>query len=278
MENLRMLIEELFLSLKLLESVAGLITDVVLVVLWLVVGFILIKISKAVTFRIIKAKSSNPRTITIAKLVANIVKYTIWFVILIIILNEVGVNIAPFVASAGVIGLAIGFGAQEIVKDFISGFFLILDDVVNVGNVIEVGSFKGEVLVIGLRTTRIKNFKGEIKVVNNGDMKNIVNFSKSNSMAIVDFGVSYKTELKDITKIMMEFEELSFSKYDKIIEKPKFVGITELDDSSINMRVIAKTETGAHYQIERDLRLDLVMFLVQNDIEIPFPQVVVHNA
>ena len=69
-----------------------------------------------------------------------------------------------------------------------------------------------------MRTTRIKNFKGEIKVVNNGDMKNIVNFSKSNSMAIVDFGVSYKTELKDITKIMMEFEELSFSKYDKIIE------------------------------------------------------------
>ena len=170
------------------------------------------------------------------------------------------------------------YNIPYIVKDFISGFFLILDDVVNVGNVIEVGSFKGEVLVIGLRTTRIKNFKGEIKVVNNGDMKNIVNFSKSNSMAIVDFGVSYKTELKDITKIMMEFEELSFSKYDKIIEKPKFVGITELDDSSINMRVIAKTETGAHYQIERDLRLDLVMFLVQNDIEIPFPQVVVHNA
>ena len=194
-----------------------------------------------------------------------------------VILTELEIDITPFIASAGVIGLAIGFGAQEVVKDFISGFFIIFEESFNVGDVIEVDGFKGNVLELGLRITKIKNWRGEIKIMRNGQMDSIINFSKGDSIAVINFGVSYETNLVNFPKLINEFIKSIDGKYDMIIEKPKYLGITELADSSINMRIIAKTITSEHFQIERDIRNDLVIFCVENDIEIPFPQLVIHN-
>jgi len=231
-----------------------------------------------VIYRILRVNKKGARALTIAKLLNNVVRYIIWFVVVMVILSTLGVNLAPFIASAGVVGLAIGFGAQEIVRDFISGFFIIFDGEFVVDEVIEVEGFKGRVLAIGLRTTIIENWMGQRKIINNGDIKSIVNFSRNTSLAIVDFGVAYDTDLLKLSEIMPAFLETTKEKYEVITDMPTFLGVIELANSSINMRIIAKTQTMQHFQVERDIRRDLVLYFREHEIEIPFPQVVVHNA
>lgn len=253
------------------------IISVAAVLFWFVVGFILIKISKAVIFSAFKPKKNGPRALTISKLISNVVKYLIWFIVTIVALTELSIDITPFIASAGVLGLAIGFGAQEIVKDFITGFFLIFDQSFDVGDTIEVDGFKGTVLELGLRVTRIQSWKGEIKIINNGDIQTLINYSKADTMAIVDFGVAYDTDLIKLQDLMEPLLDEIHKKYEQLTERPSFLGVTELADSSINLRIIGRTEPMTHFGIERGIRKDIVVYFNEHDIEIPFPQVVVHS-
>ena len=277
MNSIRDILLNLFDKLSFSTELAALITSLILVVVWILIGLISIAIVKQILFKLFKIKEKGPRALTIGKLTSSISKYVIWFIISMIVLTELEIDVTPFIASAGVIGLAIGFGAQEIVKDFISGFFIIFEESFNVGDVIEVDGFKGNVLELGLRITKIKNWRGEIKIIRNGQMDSIINFSKEDSVAVINFGVSYNTDLVKFPKLISIFIESIDGKYDMIIEKPRYLGITELADSSINMRIIAKTVSSEHFQIERDIRNDLVIFCNNNNIEIPFPQLVVHN-
>ncbi len=277
MSSIRDILLNLFNNLRIPTELSELLTSLILVTIWILIGLIAIAIVKQVLYRLLKIKERGARALTIGKLTSSISKYVIWFIISMIILSELEIDVTPFIASAGVIGLAIGFGAQEIVKDFISGFFIIFEESFNVGDVIEVDGFKGNVLELGLRITKIKNWRGEIKIMRNGQMDSIINFSKGDSIAVINFGVAYDTDLVTFPKLIDEFIKSIDGKYDMIIEKPKYLGITELADSSINMRIIAKTITSEHFQIERDIRNDLIIFCVENNIEIPFPQLVIHN-
>jgi small conductance mechanosensitive channel len=258
-------------------EISNLITSLIMIAAWLLIGIISTIIIKYVLFKLFKIKSRGARALTIGKLFSSMTKYVIWFIISMIILSELQIDVTPFIASAGMIGLIIGFGAQEVVKDFISGFFIIFEESFNVGDMIQVDGFKGVVLELGLRTTRIKNWKDEVKIIRNGDIDSLINFSKEDSIAVIDFGVSYNTDLVKFPKLMDKFIKSIDGKYDNIIEKPQFLGVVELDNSSINMRVIAKTVAVKHFQIERDIRSDLVIFCSSNNIEIPFPQLVIHN-
>ena len=258
-------------------EISNLITSLIMITAWILIGIIFTIVIKYVLFKLFKIKSRGARALTIGKLFSSVTKYVIWFIISMIILVELQIDVTPFIASAGMIGLIIGFGAQEIVKDFISGFFIIFEESFNVGDMIQVDGFKGVVLELGLRTTRIKNWKDEVKIIRNGDISSLINFSKEDSIAVIDFGVSYNTDLVKFPKLMDKFIKSIDGKYDDIIEKPQFLGVVELDNSSINMRVIAKTVAVKHFQIERDIRADLVIFCSSNNIEIPFPQLVIHN-
>lgn len=268
---------EILVDFYIPEIIANIIVISISIIIWIFIGILAQIIIKHLLYKVLKIKKKGPRAVTIGKLTSSISKYFIWFIIGMVILGEMNVDVTPFVASAGVIGLAIGFGAQEIVKDFISGFFIIFEESFNVDDVIEVDGFKGNVLSLGLRTTKIQNWKGEIKILNNGDIRSIINYSKADSIAIIEFGVSYDTDLLKMNDLMNVFAQNTYLKYDNIIESPIFSGITELADSSINMRIIAKTETLKHFQIERDVRKDLIIFLNENNIEIPFPHLVIQN-
>ncbi len=261
------------------ETLAKIVVSGIMIVVWIIIGLLVSKIVSIIIFKSLKVKNSNPaRAETVAKLLSSVFKYVIWFVVIMVILGELDIDITPFIASAGVVGLAIGFGAQEIVRDFISGFFVIFDGEFNVGDVVESDGFKGTVKSIGLRTTLLQNWKGETKIINNGNLGNIINYSTNNSTAIIDFGVAYDTDLPKLYELMPELLDQIEEDYDDIIEKPVFLGVTELADSSINMRIIAKTEPMKHFQVERDIRRDVVLHCDKHDLEIPFPQVVVHNA
>ena len=277
MDGIKEFLYDLLIDISLPEVIANIVVIAITIVVWIFIGIISQFIIKHLLFKVLKLKEKGPRAITIGKLTSNISKYFIWFIIGMGILNEMEIDVTPFIASAGVIGLAIGFGAQEIVRDFISGFFIIFEESFNIDDVIEIDGFKGNVLSLGLRTTRIMNWKGEIKILNNGDIRSVINYSKSDSIAVVIFGVGYDTDLLKLQELMAVFVQNTYLKYEAIIETPIFSGITELGDSSINMRLLAKTETLQHFQVERDIRRDLVIYLNDNDIEIPFPQLVIHN-
>lgn len=272
-EQLVIFLEDLSIN----TLVAELIVTFIMILIWLFIAVLVIKLFKRVSYRILKIDKKSPRTLTIGRLINSIFRYFVWFIVFIFILDELNIDITPFIASAGVIGLAIGFGAQEIVKDFISGFFIIFEGLFDVGDVVEVDGFKGNVKSLGLRTTTITNWKGEVKSVNNGDIRSLINYSKNDSLAIIEFGVAYDTNLDILKKLMDEFTSVVHKRYEDIIEEPKFLGINNLGDSSIDMIMIAKTKNNQHHQLQRELRRDLIQHLDKNEVEVPFPHVVVKN-
>lgn len=260
------------------DVLARILVTGVMIVVWIVIALVLMKVLKVVIKKTLRVDKNGPRARTIYKLLTSVTRYVVWFIVTLMIFGELNVNLTPIIASAGVLGLAIGFGSQEVVKDFLSGFFILFEGTFNVGEVVEVDGFKGTVKSLGLRTTIIENWVGERKTINNGNIGSIINFSRNDSIAIVEFGVSYDTNLEKLSKVMETFVVELKEKYENITDTPQFLGVTKLDESSINLRLIAKTKTMQHFGVERNIRRDLVNTLVKNDIEIPFPQVVVHSA
>jgi moderate conductance mechanosensitive channel len=159
----------------------------------------------------------------------------------------------------------------------ISGFFIIFEQHFNVGDRIEVQGFKGDVIDIGLKTTKIRNWKGEIKILANGEINNLINYSKEASTAIVDFGIAYRENIQQVIDLLNTAFLTMKKDFPQIIEDPTVVGVMDLSNSSINMRVIAKTFNEQHYAVERGIRKLIKEVLDENNIEIPFPQIVVNT-
>ena len=278
MDGLSIIISDFIVGLGVSDLLAQIIVSIMSIVVWIIVGFILNFVIKKSIFKVMKARDFESRTTTIGRLITSVARYALWLIILVIILREMNVDVMPIVASAGVLGLAIGFGAQQIVKDFISGFFIMFEGVFNVGDLVEIDGFTGNVVRLGLRTTVLQNWKGEVKTVSNGDIRGVVNYSKNDSLAVIEFGVSYDTDFTKLTELMDEFCALVFDRHDNIIDKPQFLGVTKLDDSSVNLLLIAKTKTLQHFGVERNLRKDIVTYFGEKGIEIPYPHVVVKSV
>ncbi len=268
------------------EFIAGYLTDywtsvamvLVMVFMWILIGIVANFILKTFFMQFVKLKKGDPHSVTIGKLVRNFIRVVVWFTIFIIVLEELNVEVTPILASAGVLGLAIGFGAQSIVRDFLAGFFFVIENAFNEGETVEINGFWGVVTKMGLRATHVQSWKGIVKIINNGDISNLENHSKSFSMAIVNFGVAYHTDLDKVAEIMEPFMKELEDKYENIMDTPLYVGVTELDDSSINLRIVAKTVSNTQYGVERAIRKEIVDQFRQHEVEIPFPQLVLHNA
>jgi small-conductance mechanosensitive channel len=276
--GLNTIISDFIVGLGMSEALAQIIVSGISVILWIFVGLFLNFAIKKTIYRIMKSSGFKSRTTTIGKLLISVSRYTLWLIIFIAILREMNVDVMPIVASAGVVGLAIGFGAQQIIRDFISGFFIMFEGVFNVGDLVEIDGFTGNVVRLGLRTTVTQNWKGQVKTVSNGDIRGVINYSKNDSLAVVEFGVSYDTDLSKLTELMDEFCTMVFDKHENIIIKPQFLGVTKLDNSSVNLLLTAKTKTLQHFGVERLLRQDIVTFFGEKGIEIPYPHLVVKNA
>ncbi|WP_168169657.1 mechanosensitive ion channel family protein [Candidatus Izimaplasma bacterium ZiA1] len=274
MNDFRIFIKDVFInSLNVNEQLTNFIVVIIMIVLILFVSFLIVRIS-SYTVKKILLKQTNNRTITLVKHIQSILKYVIYFVVIMIVLSELGINITPIIASAGVFGLAIGFGAQSIVKDFISGFFIIFENQFTLGDVIEVDGFKGEVIEFGLRSTKIKNWKGQIKIISNGDIKKLINFSREFSVGIVDISVAYETDMQLLENSLYNFIE-KYETNEDIVEKVSYLGVVEMQDSGVLVRLIFKSKPNVHFKYERKLRSDLLTFFKDQKIDIPYPHVIV---
>jgi len=260
--------------LKLSQSVGAMVSSVVV----LFVALFLLRISKLTSQRIIaKANAQQRRRKTVVRLIRSITKYIVWITAILVILSIWGLNVAPALAGLGIMGLVIGLGAQRFINDLISGFFIVFEQHFDVGDKIEVQGFKGEVIDIGLKTTKIRNWKGEIKIFSNGELSNLINFSKELSTALVEFGIAYGENMQStIDMLNAELPKMKLE-HPEIVEDPKVLGVVDLASSSVNMRVMAKTLNEQHYAVERAMRKRIKELLDEHGIEIPFPQVVVHQ-
>lgn len=242
------------------------------------ISLLIFRVSKMIFKRIESREGPNQkRKKTIAKVTTSIIKYIVGIFAILAILALWGVNVLPALAGLGILGLIIGLGAQKFINDLISGFFIIFEHHFDVGDIIEVQSFKGEVIDIGLKTTKIRNYKGEVKILANGQIDSLVNFSQRFSLALVDFGIAYKENIQQTLDLLNEELPKFAETLPQIIEPPVILGVTALADSSINIRVMAKTLTEQHYGVERQFRQRIKELLDEHGIEIPFPQVVVHQ-
>ena len=242
------------------------------------IAMALYKISKITLFRIGKKDSAHhKRKQTIAKVTLSIIKYIIAIVGLLSILAIWGINVAPALAGLGIFGLVIGLGAQKFINDLISGFFIIFENHFNVGDWVEINGFMGEVVDIGLKTTRVRNFRGENRIFNNGSIDPVSNFSTSNSLAIVDFGIAYKEDISKTIEILKQELPKMREEHEVMLEDPRVLGVTDLASSSVNIRVVVLVISMNQWGVERALRQRIKEILNAHDIEIPFPQMVVHK-
>jgi moderate conductance mechanosensitive channel len=194
------------------------------------------------------------------------------------ILSEVGVNIAPIIASAGIIGIALGFGAQSLVKDFLSGVFMIFEDQYGVGDVIDVGEATGTVEAVSLRVTRLRALDGTVWYVPNGEILRVGNMSQNWSRAVVDVGVAYGEDLVRVQRVLTEvandlWDDEEFREL--IIEEPEVTGVEALTADSVTLRVMIKTLPLEQWAIARVLRQRIKARFDHEGIEIPFAQRVV---
>jgi moderate conductance mechanosensitive channel len=242
-------------------------------------GMMFYKISKISLFRLGRKPSNNQRRkITIAKISLSVVKYLIVIITFLVVLSIWGVNVAPALAGLGILGLVVGLGASKFINDLISGFFIIFEHHFDVGDWVEIGGFMGEVVDIGLKTTKVKNFKGELRIFNNGSIDPVSNFSRFESLAIVEFGIAYKEDIAKSIEILSKELPAMQNEHPNMLEGPRILGVTELANSSVNLRAVCKVKSMTQWAIERAMRQRIKEILVQYGIEIPFPQIVLHNS
>lgn len=193
-------------------------------------------------------------------------------------LSELSVNIAPIIASAGILGLALGFGAQSLVRDFLSGIFMIMEDQYGVGDVVDVGEASGTIEAVSLRVTRLRDLNGTVWYVPNGEILRVGNMSQNWSRAVVDVNVSYSEDLARVTRILGEiahdlWEDEDFKGI--VIEEPEVTGVELFNPESVMLRVLLKTAPMEQWGVAREFRQRIKARFDYEGIEIPLPQRVV---
>ena len=254
----------------------------VLPILYILIGTVVFNLLKGLINRAtaknnIKAIQKQ-RINTLRTLIINILKYmTVIFVIL-SILSLYGINVKSILTGLGIGTAIIGLAFQDLAKDIIAGFFIITEGSYEIGDVIEADGFMGEVVFIGLRTTRIRNIKGATKIISNHHMDKLINYSNNNSLAVVDVGIAYECSEE---KIEEAFEKL-FTEIDGKIpyatKRPEVWGVNDLAASSVVYRVAVETEPAKQFATERYLRKEIKKAFDKADIKIPYQQVEVHNG
>jgi len=244
---------------------------------------VVVKFGKMIIRKVFMVKMRTPlryserRQNTMVKLLENVITYVVYFAAILAVLSAVNINVAGLLAGAGVLGLAIGFGAQNLVRDVITGFFIIFEDQFSVGDFVRIGQAEGSVEEIGLRTTKVKGWNGEIHIFPNGTISEVVNFSINNSVAIIDVSVAYETNISQVEELIKEFLVMLPAKYEQLVKEPELLGVQNLAASEVILRITAETKPMQHYAISRIIRRDLKLFMDEQGIEIPYPKMVMYQ-
>jgi small conductance mechanosensitive channel len=218
------------------------------------------------------------RAQTMGTLLKSIITGIVLAVVITMMLSEIGVNIAPIVASAGIVGLALGFGAQSLVSDFLAGLFMIFEDQYGVGDDVDLDGTAGTVEAVSLRVTRLRDVNGTVWYVRNGEITRVGNMSQNWARTVLDINVGYS---EDLTKVRRVLEDVAHDLWEDedfqgdILEEPSVWGVQDLGVDGILVRVALKTAPGLQWGVAREMRMRIKNRFDHEGIEIPFPQRVV---
>lgn len=223
--------------------------------------------------------AAEKRVATLTGLLGTIARVGVWSIVVVVILTEVGVDIAPILAGAGIAGLAVGFGAQNLVRDVISGFFIVLENQIRIGDVAIINGTGGLVEQISFRTITLRDLSGVVHIFPNGSISTLANMTKTWSAAVLDIGVAYHHDTDQVVSIMREvYEDLrSDPEFGiKIIGDFEVFGVDGFGDNAVTIRARIKTEPGQQWGVGREYRRRLKHAFDAKDITIPFPQRTLH--
>ena len=223
-------------------------------------------------------KPKSHRGQTVVTLLRSLTHYVAAIVILCWGLSLFGVDVNTIVASVGVLALVIGFGAESLIADVVTGFFMLFENQYNVGDIVEVNGFRGTVKEIGIRTTAIMDTGKNVKIVNNSEMKNILNRSDNASVASAVIDIPYQTDLEKLESQLPALMEDIYSRHrDVMLSAPRYLGVQELGASGITLKFIVEIEEGNIFSVPRVLNHDLLLGFRKLGVECPFPQLDVHS-
>ncbi len=214
---------------------------------------------------------------TILKLLQSVISYVVYFSAILAVLSVMNVKVAGLLAGAGIVGLAVGFGAQSLVKDVITGFFIIFEDQFGVGDYIKISAIEGTVLEIGLRTTKIKGVSGEINIIPNGTILEVVNYSINNTMSVVDVSVSYNSDINKAERLIENYLSNLADLHEEIVTPPTLLGVQNVVGAEVTLRISVETLPMQQFAISRMIRKDIKELFDKNNIEIPYPKMMVYE-
>ena len=248
----------------------------------LIVGYILTKIVNRLINNFFKYKSksrlkgSDKRNQTLINVLQNGATIFIWFFVVVAILETFSIPVATLLAGAGVVGLALGFGAQSLVKDMITGFFIILENQFDKGDFVRVNTSgttvaEGEVLSLGLRSSRIQGYEGELYMIPNGTINEVINFSRYNSVAYLDMNFSIQENLDKVEDMINKYFEIHWREEEVLTEQPAILGVQDIQQGEATIRVMLTTQPMEHFGATRRTRKRLKQYLESQGVFVSVP-------
>ncbi len=254
-------------------------------VLFIIFG--MISLAELTRFAVTNIHPTSKRFNTLLELCYSAANYIYVILGAILVLIALGVNVVGIATTVGILGIVVGFGAESLIADIFTGICMVFENQFNVGDIIEVGGFRGEVIQIGIRTTALKDRGGNIKIVNNSGVKDVLNCSNKSSVAVCDISISYSADLVAVEKVieytiakMLREQEAQLEAGETpspYFEEITYCGVNDLAESCVVIRVIAKATEQDIYTCNRILKREMLLAFQHYGVEIPFPQIVVHN-
>lgn len=242
------------------------------IIIYIVIAKIIDDLSKINIKHVVgKGSGIDKRKKTVINLFKNIIKYIIAIIVIILILNLYGINTTSIIASLGVAGVVVGLAFQDIVKDFLAGIFIIFDNAYAVGDWVEINGFKGEVVSLGLKTTKVKAYTGEVMILSNSSFNKVVNYNLNHTKLVLILPVSYDTKIEHLEKVLNQLKEEIVKK--KYVYSMELLGIDEFADSSINYAIMIDCTAMKHVGIKREVLKLIKLAFDQEKIEIPYQKI-----
>ena len=257
----------------------NIIYPVIYIILGVVCYRIIKKIINKTLYKNTKLKGhQKQRANTIRIVILNIIKYVIGALVLLAILSNFGVNVRSIVAGLGITTAIIGLAFQDLAKDFIAGISIITENQFEVGDTIEYDGFMGEVVFLGLKTTRIRDYKGATKIIANHKLDTVINYSLHDSLAIIDLGISYEENPEKVAAALEEIRKEVAGKVPNATGEVQVWGLDEFDDNNMKYRIVVETNPNEQYGAQRFLRSKSKKGLDKRNIKVSYPQIEVHNG
>jgi small-conductance mechanosensitive channel len=259
---------------------------IIILAIWLILHYITRPIIKKIVTRAVTrddkltAEEEEKRETTLIRIFVGTIKIVVGIVFFLMILSELGIDVGPLIAGAGIVGIAVGFGAQYIVRDIITGFFIILENQYRVGDSVTLAGIGGSVEDITLRVTVLRDLDGTVHHIPHGEIKTVSNRAKGFARVNINVGVDYDSDLEKVIKVVNEVgEELANDQEykDSIIEAPKFIRVDQFADSAIIIKIVGEVMPLKQWEVAGEVRKRLKIAFDKNGIVIPFPQVVMRQ-